>query len=53
MEHPAALAEGGGTYRWHAGAPDDDAFERAHAELVARVREKLPDLGLEPPLPNR
>jgi transketolase len=47
MEHPAALREGGGTYRWHAGAPDDDAFQRAHAELVARVRERLPDLQLE------
>ena len=33
MEHPAALAEGGGTYRWHAGAPDDESFERAFAEL--------------------
>ena len=47
MEHPAALREGGGTYRWHAGAPDDDTFQRAHAELVARVRERLPDLQLE------
>jgi transketolase len=48
MEHPTALREGGGTYRWHAGAPDDDAFQRAHAELVARIRELLPDLRLEP-----
>jgi transketolase len=48
MEHPAALREGGGTYRWHAGAPDDDTFSRAHAELVARIRERLPDLRLEP-----
>ena len=48
MEHPAALRDGGGTYRWHAGAPDDDAFERAHGELVGRIREKLPDLRLEP-----
>jgi transketolase len=47
MEHPTALREGGGTYRWHAGAPDDRAFQRAHAELVARVRERLPDLRLE------
>ncbi|MGZ4317409.1 MAG: transketolase family protein [Gaiellaceae bacterium] len=47
MEHPAALRADGGTYRWHAGAPDDDAFERAHSELLARVREKLPDLALE------
>ena len=48
MEHPAALQAGGGTYRWHAGAPDDDTFERAHAEIVARIEERLPDLELEP-----
>ncbi len=48
MEHPAALQEGGGTYRWHAGAPDDEHFARAHAELVGRIRERLPDLALEP-----
>ena len=47
MEHPQALREGGGTYRWHAGAPDDDSFTRAHAELVARIRTQLPDLRLE------
>jgi transketolase len=51
MEHPAALREGGGTYRWHAGAPDDETFERAHAELVARIRERLPDLVLMPVAP--
>jgi transketolase len=48
MEHPAALREGGGTYRWHAGAPDDDAFARAHAELAERVGQRLVALGLEP-----
>src|SRR5207244_10856485 len=48
MEHPTALRDGDGTYRWHAGAPDDEAFERAHAELVARIREQLPDVRLEP-----
>jgi transketolase len=46
MEHPRALADGGGTYRWHAGAPDDDAFARAHDELIARIRRQLPDLRL-------
>jgi transketolase len=46
MEHPHALREGGGTYRWHAGAPDDESFARAHAELIARIRERLPDLRL-------
>ena len=53
MEHPFALEEGGGTYRWHAGAPDDEAFERAHAELCARIGEGfvahgLGELALEP-----
>jgi transketolase len=45
---PRALQDGDGTYRWHAGAPDDEAFERAHAELVDRIRKRLPDLKLEP-----
>jgi len=55
MEHPAALRDGGGTYRWHAGAPGDDDFSRAHDDLVARIRERLPDLRLEnvPPLEER
>jgi transketolase len=55
MEHPAVLREGGGTYRWHAGAPDDDAFTRAHDELVERIRQRLPDVRLEPvpPLEER
>ena len=48
MEHPAALREGGGVYRWHAGAPDDEAFARAFAELQARIGERLARLGLEP-----
>jgi transketolase len=48
MEHPRALADGGGTYRWHAGAPDDDSFTRAHYELVARIRAQLPDVRLVP-----
>jgi transketolase len=48
MEHPAALREGGGTYRWHAGAPGDEAFERAFSELETAVAEKLAALGLAP-----
>jgi transketolase len=48
MEHPAALAEGGGTYRWHAGAPGDDDFSRAHLELTHRIGERLAALGVSP-----
>jgi len=46
MEHPVALVEGNGTYKWHAGAPNDAAFEAAHAELAARVQGKFRDAGL-------
>ena len=49
MEHPVALAEGGGTYRWHAGAPGDEPFARAVAELEARLAERCAALGLDPP----
>ena len=48
MEHPRALVEGGGTYRWHAGAPDDGSFEKAFAEIAARIEERLEALGLDP-----
>ncbi len=46
MEHPQALATGGGTYRWHAGAPDDDSYTRARAELVDRIRAGFTTLEL-------
>ena len=36
-----ALADGGGTYRWHAGAPADEPFARALAELEARPRRAV------------
>ena len=48
MEHPVALREGGGTYRWHAGAPDDESFDRAFAEIAGRLEERLGALGLGP-----
>ena len=48
MEHPSALAAGGGTYRWHAGAPDDETFERAAVELAGRIRSQAETAGLGP-----
>ena len=48
MEHPRALAEGHGLYRWHAGAPDDESFERGSQELLAGVRARFDRLGLGP-----
>jgi transketolase len=47
MERSATLAEGGGFYRWHAGAPDDDDFERAFAELAGRIGDQLTAFELE------
>ena len=48
MEHPRALREGGGTYRWHAGAPDDESFERAHARARRAHPERLPARSSSP-----
>ena len=47
MEHPAALASCDGLYPWHAGAPDDDSFLAAYAELLNRVNERLDAQGLD------
>ncbi len=45
------VREGGGTYRWHAGAPDDGAFERAFAES-GEYHERLSALDLDPAPPR-
>ncbi|MGI8973379.1 MAG: transketolase C-terminal domain-containing protein [Gaiella sp.] len=41
MEHPQALRDSNGLYRWHAGAPDDETFAAAFAELAGRIGERL------------
>ena len=41
MEHPAALEAAGGVYRWHSGAPADQAFQEAIAELTERINGNL------------
>jgi transketolase len=55
MEHPVALRAAGGTYRWHAGAPDDESFERAREDLLSRIGpvelEPVPPLDDELPAP--
>jgi len=48
MEQSPALAEGGGFYRWHAGAPGDEDYERARDEIVKRIGERLAEVGLGP-----
>jgi transketolase len=48
MEHPIALTIGGGLYRWHAGAPDDRAFQDAYEEIIEGVNRSLSKVGLAP-----
>lgn len=46
MEHPQALQDGGGLYKWHSGAPDDASFLSAQEELLNSVRERFQAAGL-------
>lgn len=46
MEHPQALKDGEGYYRWHAGAPSDDSYLQAHQELTKRINQQLESLDL-------
>jgi len=48
MEHPRALQEGEGFYRWHAGAPPDRDFIGAHEEIIARINRRMAVHGLDP-----
>jgi transketolase len=41
MEHPYALEAGKGLYPWHAGAPDDESFQKAFSEVTDRVNSRL------------
>lgn len=47
MEHPQALKENNGLYKWHAGAPDDQAFESAQRELFSKINASLDKSGFE------
>lgn len=47
MEHPRALKEGGGIYKWHSGAPDDAAFERGFSEILSRINIHLNQSDIE------
>lgn len=48
MEGPNALRDGGGLYRWHSGAPDDDPYEAGFTEILNRLNSYLNEYGLEP-----
>jgi len=46
MEHPKAFVDGKGLYRWHAGAPDDQAFTAGYEEVIDRVNSRLTEENL-------
>jgi transketolase len=53
MEHPRALKDGGGFYRWHSGAPPDAEYLAGYEEMTARIstafgRHGLGALALKP-----
>ena len=48
MEGPASLKEGKGLYKWHSGAPDDDAYEAGLHEVLDRINRDLRKCHLEP-----
>lgn len=48
MEGPQALKEGNGIYKWHAGAPDDDSYERGFIEILDRINNNISKFALEP-----
>ena len=48
MEGPQALADGGGLYPFHSGAPDDEKYLAAIEELRASINGALSSGGLEP-----
>lgn len=48
MEHPTALQNANGLYPFHAGAPDDETFQRAYQELIANINSELDGFDLPP-----
>lgn len=38
MEHPNALIENNGFYKWHSGAPDNESFVLGYNELLDKLR---------------
>ncbi len=47
MEH-TAMTDADRFYRFHSGAPDDDTYSRALAELVSRANDALKAAGADP-----
>lgn len=46
MEHPRALEDNNGYYRWHSGAPDDVSYAAGYQELLDAIKDDFLRLGL-------
>ena len=49
MEHPKALEDNNGFFKWHSGAPDDVSYAKAYEELLAGVENSFHSHGLGRP----
>jgi transketolase len=47
MEGPTESPDEKFLYKWHAGAPDDDAFKAGYRELTESINNRLQSVGLE------
>ena len=48
MEHPKALDDENGLYKWHSGAPNDETFAQGYQELIERINGLLSESDLSP-----
>lgn len=46
MEHPKALIDENGFYKWHSGAPDDNSFILGYNELLDKLKYKFNEYNL-------
>ena len=46
MEHPKALIDNNGFYKWHSGAPDDEYFVLGYNELLNKLINKFIEYNL-------
>ncbi len=46
MEHPKALKENNGFFKWHSGAPDNESYTRAYTEILGGVESEFKKYSL-------
>jgi len=47
MEHPFALEQEQGFYKWHSGAPADADFIAGHREIIEKIQVRLKSQGVD------